>query len=136
MSRWLLKTEPDCYTWKDLQHDGQTVWDGVANALALKHIRAVRKGDEALIYHTGKERAAIGVARIISDPYPDPKQDDEKLAVFDLKPLRPLKHPVPLARIKADPAFAQWELVRMSRLSVMPVPDELWSRLMTMAEKT
>jgi predicted RNA-binding protein with PUA-like domain len=136
MSRWLLKTEPDCYTWADLTRDGQTVWDGVANALALKHIRTVHKGDEALIYHTGKEKAVVGIARITSGSYPDPKQNDEKRAVFDLKPLRPLKRPVRLAEIKADPAFARWELVRMSRLGVMPVPDELWRRIMAMAQKT
>jgi predicted RNA-binding protein with PUA-like domain len=134
MARWLLKTEPDCYTWDDLMRDRKTVWDGVANALALKHIRSVHQGDEALIYHTGKEKAAVGIARITSDAYADPKQKDEKLAVFDLVPLRPLKRPVRLAEIKADSAFAQWELVRMSRLSVMPVPEKLWKRIMEMAQ--
>lgn len=132
---WLLKTEPDCYSWDDLTRDGKTVWDGVSNALALKHIRAVRKGDRLLIYHTGREKAVMGVAQATADAYPDPKQQDEKLAVFDLKPLKALKRPVRLGEIKAEAMFAQWELVRMSRLSVMPVPQAIWERIESLATK-
>lgn len=136
MARWLLKTEPDCYAWEDLVRDKRTVWDGVTNALALKHIRSMKKGDAALIYHTGDERAAVGIAEIISAPYPDPKQDEDKLVVVDLKPKRELPHPVTLSDIKADKSFAGWDLLRNGRLSVVPVPDTTWDRLMELAEET
>ena len=129
MGNWLLKTEPDCYSWADLARDKKATWDGVTNALALKHIRTMKKGDLALIYHTGDERQAVGIAQITTAPYPDPKEDDEKLAVVDLKPVKPLKNPVSLDVIKSDPAFAGWDLLRISRLSVVPVPDAMWERL-------
>ena len=136
MSHWLLKTEPDTYSFADLQKDKRTTWDGVANALALKHIRTMKKGDLALIYHTGDQRQAIGVAEITKDPYPDPKESDAKLAVVDLKPRSALKRPVHLDEFKADPAFAGWDLLRISRLSVVPVPDELWKRIEELASAT
>src|SRR5215217_258853 len=116
MARWLLKTEPDCYSWDNLVKDKKTTWDGVSNALALKHIRTMQKGDLALIYHTGDERAAVGIAEIASKPYPDPKEKDEKLAVVNLKVKRSLKKPVGLDVIKADKAFAGWDLLRIGRL--------------------
>lgn len=131
---WLLKTEPGDYGYDDLARDRRTVWDGVGNNTALKHIRAVRKGDRALVYHTGKERAAVGLARIVSGPYPDPRGDDPARVVFDLAADRRLPQPVPLAAVKADPAFAGFGLVRISRLSVMPVPPALWERLLAMGE--
>ena len=106
----------------------------VANALALKHIRAMKKGDLALIYHTGDQRQAVGVAQVASEPYADPNEDDERLAVVDIKPLKALKRPVTLDAIKADPAFAGWDLLRISRLSVVPVPDAMWARLDQLAE--
>ena len=134
MARWLLKTEPDCYSWSDLVRDKKTPWDGVTNALALKHIRSMKKGDEAVIYHTGDERAAVGVAQITSDPYPDPKADDEKLVVVDVKPRRKLDTAITLSDFKADPAFAGWDLLRIGRLSVVPVPDGMWDRLMELSE--
>ena len=133
MARWLLKTEPDCYSWSDLERDKKTVWDGVSNALALKHIRSMARGDEALIYHTGDERAAVGVAQVVSAPYPDPKEGDEKLAVVDLKLKRKLPRPVTLDMIKSDPAFAGWDLLRIGRLGVVPVPDAMWDRLLELA---
>jgi predicted RNA-binding protein with PUA-like domain len=129
MARWLLKTEPDTYGWDQLVRDKKTTWDGVANAMALKHIRAMKKGDVALIYHTGDERAAVGVAEIASGPYPDPKEDDEKRVVVDLKAKKRLPRPVTLAEIKADPTFAGWDLLRIGRLSVVPVPDNMWARI-------
>ena len=135
MARWLLKTEPDCYDWDALTRDKKTAWDGVANALALKHMRTMKKGDLALIYHTGDERAAIGIAEITSNPYADPNEQDERLVVVDLKPKQKLPHPVTLADIKVDPAFAGWDLLRISRLSVVPVPDELWKRIEDMAKQ-
>lgn len=129
MARWLLKTEPDCYAWEQLAKEKQTVWDGVTNSLALKHIRTMKKGDAVLIYHTGDEKAAIGIAEVASNPYPDPKEDDEKLVVVDVKAKKKLASPVTLAEIKADPAFAGWDLIRNSRLSVVPVPDPMWERI-------
>jgi predicted RNA-binding protein with PUA-like domain len=134
MSRWLLKTEPDCYSWADLLRDKKTVWDGVSNALALKHLRTMQKGDQAIIYHTGDERAALGIAEITSKPYADPNEKDERLVVVDLKPKQKLGRPVTLGDIKADPAFAGWDLLRIGRLSVVPVPDAMWARLMELAE--
>jgi predicted RNA-binding protein with PUA-like domain len=134
MAKWLLKTEPDCYAWAQLVKDRKTAWDGVSNAAALKHIRSMKKGDLALIYHTGDERAAVGVAEVVSNPYPDPKADDEKLAVVDVKPKKALGQPVSLADIKADPAFAGWDLLRIGRLSVVPVPDAMWERIEELAE--
>ena len=133
MARWLLKTEPDCYSWADLARDKKTVWDGVTNALALKHIRTMKKGDEAVVYHTGDERAVVGVAQVASDPYPDPAGDDAKLAVVDLKAKKKLATPVTLSDFKADPAFAGWDLLRIGRLSVVPVPDAMWDRLLELA---
>lgn len=129
MSYWLLKTEPDDYGFADLVRDGRTVWDGVANNAALKHMRSMRQGDEALIYHTGKERRAVGVARVASDPYPDPRADDERVVVVVVEPLRELATPAPLAEIKRNPEFAGFDLVRIPRLSVMPVPANLWRKL-------
>jgi predicted RNA-binding protein with PUA-like domain len=135
MAYWLLKTEPDTYSFSDLARDKKTVWDGVSNALALKHIRAMKKGDLAIFYHTGDERQAVGIAEIASAPYPDPKEDDEKLVVVDLKPKKALGRPVTLGQFKSDPAFGGWELVRIPRLSVMPVPDPLWKRIEELSKK-
>ncbi len=132
MATWLLKTEPETYSWDDLVRDKKTTWDGVSNPVALKHIRAMKKGDLALIYHTGKEKQVVAMAEVVSDARPDPK--DQQLAVIDLKPKSKLKSPVTLAAIKSDPAFADWELVRISRLSVMPVPDAMWNRLKQLSD--
>jgi len=133
MARWLLKTEPDSYSWDQLVADKKAVWDGISNALALKHVRSMKKGDLALIYHTGDERAAVGVAEIASNPYPDPEEGDEKLVVVDIKPKKKLPHPVTLSDIKADPAFQGWDLLRIGRLSVVPVPDAMWTRIEELA---
>lgn len=127
---WLLKTEPSDYSYDDLEREGGAVWDGVANNLALKHMRHVRPGDRAFLYHTGKERAIVGIAEITSEPYPDPERDDDRLVVFEVKPIRRLDGPVALSRIKDDAEFEGWELVRMPRLSVMPVPNRVWSRIL------
>lgn len=133
MARWLVKTEPDEYSFDDLQLAGRDVWDGVRNHAALKHMRAMKVGDEVFVYHTGKVRAVVGRARVVREAYPDPQADDEKWIVVDLEAVAPLANPVSLAAIKADSAFADWELVRISRLSVMPVPDPVWDRILTMA---
>ena len=134
MAYWLLKTEPDDYSWDDLARDKQTVWDGVANNTALKHLRTMKKGDLALIYHTGDERRAIGIATITSAAYADPKEKDPKLVVVDLKPKKKLKHPVTIDQIKADMTFAGWDFVRIGRLSVVPVPQAMWEHLLKMSE--
>jgi predicted RNA-binding protein with PUA-like domain len=132
-SYWILKTDADTYPFDQLARERRAVWDGVSNALALKHIRSMAKGDRAFIYHSGDEKALVGLARIASDPYPDPKGADPKLTVVDVEAGSQLARPVTLAAIKADPAFADLGLVRMSRLSVVPVPAEQWKRLLTMA---
>lgn len=132
MARWLVKTEPGEYSFDDLVRAGKDVWDGVRNPLALKHLRAMRPGDEVFVYHTGRVRAIVGIARVAGHPYPDPKGGDARWTVVDVEAVRPLKRPVALEEIKADPAFSKWELVRISRLSVMPVPDELWRRILEM----
>ena len=133
MAFWLLKTEPSTYSYDDLARDKKTTWDGVTNATALKHLRTMTKGDLALVYHTGDERAVVAVAEISSAPYPDPKQDDEKLVVIDLKPKRKLKTPVALDQIKSDKAFDGWDLLRIGRLSIVPTPPAMWRRLMKLA---
>ena len=136
MPHWLLKTEPDCYSFSDLQKDKKTVWDGIANALALKHLRTMKKGDQVLIYHTGDERSAVGVAEVTRDPYPDPKESDPKLVVVDLKPKHPLKRPIHLDEFKADESFQGWDLLRIGRLSVVPVPDPMWKRIQQLSNES
>ncbi len=130
---WLLKTEPSDYSYTDLEKDVQTIWDGVSNNLALKHLRKMKAGDLAFLYHTGKERALVGIAEVISDPYPDPKKSDVKLAVVDVKAREELPHSVSLAEVKADSEFSDFPLVRLPRLSVMPVTPPQWNRLLAMA---
>lgn len=132
-NHWLLKTEPSTYSFADLEREKRVTWDGVANALALKHLRLMKRGDLAFIYHTGDERQIVGIAEVISDPYPDPQEDDPKLAVIDLKPRERLPRPVTLAEVKARQEFQDFELVRMGRLSVMPVSSSRWQRLSKMA---
>ena len=126
MAFWLLKTEPDTYSYDDLVREKKCTWDGVANPAALNNIRSVAKGDTVFIYHTGKEKAVIGIAEATTAGYGDP-------AVMDLKPVRKLKRPVTLKEIKADKAFEAWELVKQARLSVMPVPNALWDRIEKLA---
>jgi len=134
MATWLLKTEPDCYSWDNLVRDKKATWDGVGNALALKHMRSMKKGDVALIYHTGNEKQIVGVAQVTANAYPNPKETDERIVVVDLKPKSKLKNPVTLETIKSDPVFKDWELVRISRLGVMPVSDAIWKRLQKLSE--
>ena len=121
MACWLLKTEPSSYSFEDLAREGRTVWEGVGNALALRHLRAARQGDEALVYHTGDEKAVVGIARVVSDPYPDPRQDDPRRVVIDLEPVRRLPEPVSLLDIKADPAFRDFD-IRQEALDFIEIP--------------
>jgi predicted RNA-binding protein with PUA-like domain len=132
---WLLKSEPSTYSFQRLVSEGRAVWDGVRNNLALAHLRAMRAGDRVLIYHTGGEKAVVGLARVVSAPYSDPSQDDPKVVVVDVAPEAPLPRAVPLAAIKAEPGLAGMPLVRMPRLSVMPVAPDQWKRILAMSGK-
>ena|SRR5438094_738266 len=131
MAFWLFKQEPDEFSYADLEAAGSAVWDGVANPLAQKHLRAVKPGDRAFFYHTGGEKAVVGVMEVVAGPRPDPA--DEKRVVVEVKPVRRLKIPVTLAAIKADESFADWELVRHPRLAVMPVSLGRWKKIEAMA---
>lgn len=135
MALWLFKQEPDCYSFADLMRDKATTWDGVTNALAQKHLRAVKKGDRVLFYHTGKEKAVVGIMQVVANPIPAPDDATGKQVVVAVKCGRQFKYPVTLAAIKADEAFADWELVKNSRLSVMPVSEELWNRIIALSER-
>jgi predicted RNA-binding protein with PUA-like domain len=129
MAYWLFKEEPDHYSLEDLFRDKRAVWAGVENNLALKHLRSVQKGDRVLYYHTGKEKAVVGVMEILKGPYPDPGRDDDRFVVVDVKPVSRFDRPVSLAEIKANSKFADFALVRISRLSVMPVTDAQWAEI-------
>jgi predicted RNA-binding protein with PUA-like domain len=124
---WLFKEEPTHYSFDELVKDGKTVWSGVKNPLAQKHLRSVKRGDRIFYYHTGDEKAVVGIARAAGDAYPETK--DGKSSVVDVEPVKKLPRPVTLAEIKADAAFKSFALVRISRLSVMPVTDDEWQRI-------
>lgn len=132
-SYWILKTEPSEYSFARLLAERRTVWDGISNALALQHLRAMSAGDRALIYHSGEERALVGLARISRAALPDPRLDDPRRVVVEVTAERPLPRAVTLAAIKADPTFGRLGLVRQSRLSVVPVSPAEWRRLLAMA---
>ncbi len=127
---WILKTEPSTYSFEDLVAEQVATWDGVANPVAVKHLRSMAPGDQVMIYHTGKEKAIVGLATVAGPPRPDPR--DPRLVVVDLEAGRPVGKPVSLAAIKADSAFKDLALVRQGRLSVVPVPESLWTRLVAM----
>ena len=129
MTNWLFKEEPEHYSLDDLFRDKRAVWSGVENNLALKHLRSVQKGDRVLYYHTGKEKAVVGVMEVVKGPYRDPTRDDARFIVVDVKPVRRFDRPVSLAEIKANPKFADFALVRISRLSVMPATDDQWAEI-------
>jgi predicted RNA-binding protein with PUA-like domain len=129
MAFWLLKTEPSTYSWSDLLKAKRATWDGVKNPTALRNLRDMKVGDLAFIYHTGDEKAIVGIAKVVKAAYPDPKAGDASLVVVDLEAVKPLKTPVTLAAIKADKRYAAWALVRIPRLSVMPVDPEHWKQL-------
>jgi predicted RNA-binding protein with PUA-like domain len=134
-AKWLLKSDPEHYSFFDLERDGKTVWDGISNNLALKNLRNVRRGDPVMVYHTGSERAAVGLAEAASDPYPDPQQKDARLVVIDLRAKEKLARPVSLDEIKGANVLKSFDLVRLPRLSVMPVSDAQWDAIMAMAAK-
>jgi predicted RNA-binding protein with PUA-like domain len=132
MGHWLMKSEPGSYSWDDLVRDGGTEWDGVRNPAARLHLRAMREGDEALFYHSGAEKAAVGVMRIARAAAPDP--GDADWVSVRVKPVRALARPVALKTIKAEPGLAGLEMLRQSRLSVSPVRDEEWALLLALSE--
>jgi predicted RNA-binding protein with PUA-like domain len=134
MSYWLVKEEPSNYSFEQFREDGRTQWTGVKNPLAQKHLRAIRKGDLVFFYHTGDVKAVVGIAKAAGDAYTDPADATGKAATVDLVPVRALKCPVTLSAVKADPYFADFALARVPRLSVMPVTDAQWERILGMSE--
>jgi predicted RNA-binding protein with PUA-like domain len=133
MAYWLLKTEPSTYSFADLVREKKTRWDGIKNPVAIRHLQSAKKGDRALVYHTGDEKAAIGEAEILGAAYPDPKHD--KLFVVDIAAGRALAKPVTLAQMKADAAFADSPLVKQGRLSFVPLTDAQWKRIFALASR-
>ena len=134
-TRWLFKTEPSVYSYQQLEKDKKTIWDGVKNNLALKNLKEIKKGDPILIYHTGEEKAAVGIARALSAAYPDPSKKDPKLLVVEIEAVKLLPRPVALSEVKANAKLANFDLVRLSRLSIMKVNDEQWDLIEGMANR-
>ena len=132
---WLAKQEPSSYNFDSLKKDKKTMWDGVHNNLALKHINNMKKGDLILFYHSGDEKQAVGIMEVTSKPYPNPKEKNKRFVVVDVKYKKELANPVTLAEMKKQKKFKNWELLRISRLSVIPVPKEIWSSIMKMSKK-
>ncbi len=132
---WLFKEEPTHYSYDDLAKDKKTSWSGVRNPLAQKHLRSVRKGDLVFYYHTGDEKAIVGVMKATGDAYPDPADKSGKLYAVDVAPVEKLGRPVTLAEIKADRRFAEFPLTRISRLSVMPVSATEWKLIEQLSRK-
>ena len=135
---WLAKQEPSGprgYNFSQLKQDNTTIWDGVHNNLALKHMRNMNKGDLVFFYHTGSERQIVGIMEIISTPYPNPNEDNDRFIVVDVKYKKPFKRPVTLDEMKKEKKFRDWELLKISRLSVMPVPKKIWDQIIKMSKK-
>ena len=133
MAYWLVKSEPHKYAWDDMVRDGRTIWDGVRNHTAAINLRTMKVGDQAFFYHSNEGKEIVGIVEIIREHYIDPKDAAQRFPAVDVAPVAPLKNPVTLAAIKADPALADMELVRQSRLSVAPVRDTEWAHIMAMA---
>ena len=133
MAHWLMKSEPESYSWSDLVRDGGTEWDGVRNNAARLHLKAMKKGDEAFFYHSMSDKAVVGIMRVVREARPDPKDAD--WVSVRVEPMKALARPVTLAEIKAEPSLAKMELIRQSRLSVAPVRDEEWKAVLGMAAK-
>lgn len=131
---WLFKEEPSNYSFDQLARDGKTSWTGVRNPVAQKHLRSVRKGERIFFYHTGSEKSVVGIAKAAADAYPDPADKAGKLYAVDVVPVKKLPRPVTLASVKADPYFASFPLTRVPRLSVMPVNDEEWERILALGK--
>lgn len=134
MAYWLFKTEPDRYSYQDLARDDRTVWDGVKNHLALKHMTTITVGDLAAIYHTGRQRRVVGVAEVVSSPYPDPQLNDPKWIVVDVRSRFLLPQPITLAQIKQQPEFTNSDLLRIPRLSIVPLSSEQWPTILLLGD--
>ena len=133
MAYWLVKSEPSTYSWDQLVKDKQTTWDGVRNYAARINLKAMKKGDEVLFYHSNEGTNIVGIAKVAKEFYQDPTTTDEAWVAIDLKPLKKLKNPVALAQLKSDKRFANMDLVRLGRLSVQTVKDNEWKLIMEMA---
>jgi predicted RNA-binding protein with PUA-like domain len=133
MSYWLVKSEPSAYSWEQLEKDKQTRWEGVRNYAARNHLKAMKKGDEVLYYHSNEGLEIVGIAKVAKEYYPDPTTDDEAWVVVDLKPYKKLKKPVSLDTIKKDKRLSDMALVRIGRLSVQPVTEKEWAVIMELA---
>lgn len=133
MAYWLIKSEPHKYSWEDMVRDGRTIWDGVRNHTAAINLRTMKLGDRAFFYHSNEGKEIVGIVEIVREHYLDPKDAAQRFPAVDVAPVEPLKTPVTLAAIKADPALTEMELVRQSRLSVAPVRDKEWARILEMA---
>jgi predicted RNA-binding protein with PUA-like domain len=133
-THWLFKTEPSVYSYQQLVKDKKTMWDGVGNNLALKHLKDIKKGELIFIYHTGDEKAAVGVAKALGGAYPNPEKDEPRLLVVDIEAVRPLPRPVTLAEVKAHAKLKNFDLVNNSRLSIMKLTDEQWEIMEGMAK--
>ncbi len=132
---WLVKQEPKSYNFSILKKDKKTVWDGVHNNLALKHINNMKKGDLILFYHSGDEKQVVGIMEVSSKPYSNPEETNERFVVVDVKYKKELQNPVTLSEMKKQKKFKNWELLRISRLSVMPIPKELWNSIIKITKK-
>lgn len=135
MARWLFKEEPEHYSFADLVRDGKTTWDGVSNALARKHLQQIQAGDEVFFYHTGKEKAIVGIMKVSRGPREAATAEDPKAIVVDVEPVRALPRGVTLAAIKEDAQLSGWELIRLPRLSVVPVSEVQWQRIEQLARE-
>lgn len=134
MNHWLLKSEPDVYSWADLLAEGETVWNGVRNAQAAGNLKAMAVGDEALFYHSNIGKEAVGICRVTKPAYPDPTDETGRWVAVSVAPVRALAKPVTLAAMKANPALAEFQLIRQSRLSVVPVRPDEWAEILRMAD--
>jgi predicted RNA-binding protein with PUA-like domain len=133
MAHWLVKSEPNTYSFDDLQRDGRTVWDGVRNNAAALHLKAMRQGDEVLFYHSQEGLAVVGIARVAREAFPDASDPAGRFVAVELEPVRPLRTPVTLAEMKAQPALSDMAMLRQSRLSVSPVKPDEWAAILAMA---
>ncbi|CAN7499218.1 EVE domain-containing protein [Phenylobacterium sp. LjRoot225] len=133
MAYWLVKSEPTTYAYADLERDGRTVWDGVRNNAAALHLKAMKTGDEVLYYHSQEGKAVVGVAKVAKEAFPDASDPSGRFVAVELAPVRPLKRPVILAEMKAEPKLAAMEMIRQSRLSVSPVRPEEWRTILKLA---
>ena len=134
MAYWLIKTEPETWSWADQVRDGVAEWDGVRNYQASKNLRAMKSGDRVFFYHSGNEKRIVGIVEVVKEYYPDPTDASGRFGMVDVRDVKPMARPVTLAEIKAEPSLANMVLVRQSRLSVMPVSDEEWRTICAMGE--